>query len=83
MVKNIFFLLVAVVVITLVVGVVFLFTRKQPLLEETQRSRAPVQAPEEGLGGQLYKNPSEVLPETNPFGQARTNPFEGYTNPFE
>ncbi|MDP2641619.1 MAG: hypothetical protein Q8P39_03800 [Candidatus Yanofskybacteria bacterium] len=34
-----------------------------------------------GLGGELYKNPAERVPETNPF--QTTNPFSGKTNPFE
>ncbi len=37
---------------------------------------------EQGLGSELYGNPGEVVPETNPFQNIQTNPLEG-TNPFE
>ena len=36
----------------------------------------------QGLGSELYGNPEEVVPETNPFQNVQTNPLGG-TNPFE
>lgn len=40
----------------------------------------------ESLGGDIHDSANPVkdrLPETNPFQETETNPFEGYKNPFE
>lgn len=83
--KNIFYLIAALLIIFLVGGVIFFFTQQRQE-ERGVPSLLPVQAPQEqeqeGLGSQLYENPAEKVPETNPF-EAETNPFEGYRNPFE
>jgi hypothetical protein len=73
--KNIFYFIIAVVILAFVGGVVFLASTKQQ--QEPQLVPAPTstQTPEQGLGSELSSNPGSKIPETNP--------LEGYKNPFE
>lgn len=75
--KDIFYLLIPLLIIFLVGGAIFFFTQQRQEQSPRLPSPAPVQTPqeEEGLGSQLYENPAAGVPEANP--------LEGYNNPFE
>jgi len=79
--KNILYFIVAAVILIALGGAAFYFTQRPP--KEPQRSTIPIPTEQEqGLGSQLYENPAENVPETNPF-EAETNPLKTKTNPFE
>jgi hypothetical protein len=80
--KNIFYFVIALAVLLLVGGVVFMLTQRAAEPQELPSPTLSVEQEEGGLGSELNQNPGSEIPETNPF-EAETNPFEGYTNPFE
>ena len=71
--KNIFYFILAFVVLLAIGGVAVFLTQQRAPQAEPQPTASAQQ--EEGLGSQLYENPAAKVPEANP--------LEGYTNPFE
>lgn len=66
------------VVALLVIGaVVYYFF----VLQKSDSQITPLEQTQ-GFGSDLYGNPGEVIPETNPFQNVQANPLGG-TNPFE
>ena len=79
--KNTTYIIAAAVGLVVLGGVALYFVQRQG--QEAQRSLPFIEEQgEAGLGSQLYENPTESLPETNPF-EAETNPLTTKTNPFE
>jgi len=72
--KNIFYFILALVVLLAIGGVAVFLTQQRAPQAEPQPT-ASAQQEEEGLGSQLYENPAAKVPEANP--------LEGYRNPFE
>lgn len=75
-------ILLIIVILSLVVGGVLYFLKKGPdiQLELLEKEKATT------FGEKIYemvRNPTEKIPQTNPF-KVKTNPFEGLKiNPFE
>lgn len=81
--KTLFAVILAILVIVIVVGLVIFKKRpaRQGALPLPSPSATPV-TPDVGNEISKVKNPTEALPQTNPFGSA-TNPFKNtYKNPF-
>ena len=74
MTKNI---IIGAVALLVVIAAAYYF-----LVLQKQASKVTPLEQEQGLGSELYGNPGEVVPETNPFQNVQTNPLGG-TNPFE
>ncbi|MBI2123858.1 MAG: hypothetical protein HYU04_01295 [Candidatus Wildermuthbacteria bacterium] len=72
--KNI---IIGAVVLLVVVAAAYYFF----VMQKSSPQVTPLET-EQGLGSELYGNPGEVVPDTNPFQNVQTNPLEG-TNPFE
>jgi len=78
-------IVVVIVVIVLIGVIVWFMTQKKSADTDTDTLTVPT-APSvstESFGNNPAEEVGSQIPDTNPLGGDRTNPFSGYKNPFE